>query len=43
MEGFILLNPAPSSKDYTFNMDKNEGLTDMLDIVIDNSYWKNKN
>ncbi len=31
----ILLKPAPTFKDYTFEMDKNEGILDMLDINYD--------
>ncbi len=31
-KGFILMEPAPSIVDYTFNMDKSEGLFDMFDI-----------
>lgn len=30
--GFILMEPVPSLVDYTFNMDKSEGLFDMFDI-----------
>lgn len=34
-ENLILLTPGPSSKDYMFSMDKNDGVAEMFDISIE--------
>lgn len=34
-EDLVLLSPEPSSKDYLFTMDKQEGLADMFDINLE--------
>jgi hypothetical protein len=34
-EGFIILAPIPTQKDYMFSMDKSEGLCDVFDILDD--------
>ncbi|CAF1089754.1 unnamed protein product, partial [Brachionus calyciflorus] len=34
-ENLILLTPGPSSRDYLFTMDKNEGLVEMFDIFLE--------
>lgn len=31
----ILLEPGPSTNDYTFGMDKNEGISEMFDISLE--------
>lgn len=40
-QDFVLLQPTPSFKDFTFNMDKNDGLCDILGINEESSSSKN--
>jgi hypothetical protein len=39
----ILLEPTPSFKDFAFNMDKNDGVLDLLDIDINQESKTNQN